>query len=419
MGKFKEEKIYYSDNETLKKITPYKGALIHGELKVFHKNGQLNRINIFKDGKLIDQKITSYNSSGNKIRETTIKDELYNGPIKSWWSNGKLKSEGTRKNDLNHGLFRFYNHKGELIFENNFTDGIGEKKVYNKEDFEDKNRITYYKGKKYTGILCYTVGGTGQTLDRLFNYNKGKQEGDFLNFSIITGLIEEKGTYVNDVRDGIFKSFNDDGKIVKESHYKKNKFIKAVHYDLNGKLIKGLNWYNGKLQDYNLKIRKFGINGVQSWSPKVLWLEPIPGSIFQHIFIPIVLRRKLKPGLLNTGLYESLSPILKGSKESENILKDISMFNKCFPEECSFIFEDGLEDLDGIAKYKLVLNNIEEFKDVPPSQMFRQEYLRIHKGFNKDYKNWVVIDNSINPAGIAFQADSKSKAESWIKRWEK
>ena len=50
----------------------------------------------------------------------------------------------------------------------------------------------------------------------------------FLNFSILSGLIKEKGTYVNDVRDGIFKSFNDDGKIVKESHYKKNKFINKM-----------------------------------------------------------------------------------------------------------------------------------------------------------------------------------------------
>lgn len=70
-----------------------------GFYRCFHENGQLRVELKFKDGKQEDGIAISYHDNGNKEREVVVINELYQGELQEWHSNGKLKLKCIYKDD--------------------------------------------------------------------------------------------------------------------------------------------------------------------------------------------------------------------------------------------------------------------------------------------------------------------------------
>ena len=101
----------------------------------------------------------------------------------------------------------------------------------------------------------------------------------------------------------------------------------------------------------------------------------------------------------------------------------ILKFKKNRRNDYNQIFHDtSIDDIKELSQYKIILHpsfNADIIpKGTPPSQLFKQQYLKINKGHSKDYKQWLVLDYSVKPIGIVFQSNQKADCENWIDEWE-
>ena len=104
------------------------------------------------------------------------------------------------------------------------------------------------------------------------------------------------------------------------------------------------------------------------------------------------------------------------------------MFKKNFPDNYNLIFNDNaIDDVTELSKYKMMVdpwmfstsieNEIKEQKK-SPKQFFNKKYLSVSKSYNKDFKEWIVFDNSLKPIGITYDSDSKEDCINWINSWD-
>tara|TARA_B110000858_G_C17405865_1_gene294520 strand:- start:28 stop:468 length:441 start_codon:yes stop_codon:yes gene_type:complete len=125
----------------------------------------------------------------------------------------------------------------------------------------------------------------------------------------------------------------------------------------------------------------------------------------------------------------SVEEITFKSLESKKYLEEsIQMFKVNFPENYNLIFNDNtIDDVTELSKYKMMVdpwmfsssfeNEIKEQKK-SPKQFFNKKYLTVSKSYNKDFKEWIVLDNSLKPIGITYDSDSKADCVNWINSWD-
>ena len=120
------------------------------------------------------------------------------------------------------------------------------------------------------------------------------------------------------------------------------------------------------------------------------------------------------------------------------------MFKKHFLEDYNMIFNETLvDDVIELSKYKMLIyawtfssiiknknrelidrykkeSNDEELKKVifHHSSLFKKKYLTVSQSFNKDYKDWIILDKSVKPMGIVFESESKQECINWIESCE-
>lgn len=267
-----------------------------------------------------------------------------------------------------------------------------------KDLLKDIGIVTYYKENPFTGIA--------------FERNKNKQiivememvdglKSGFYKTYDINGKLSAQYNYNKDVRHGkqIYYSEN---KVILESYYKRGNFIYSDHFDSSGKKRNGLSWFKNCIHDYSLKIRKFGSDGVHSFSPRLIWLKPIPASIFMTL--------------------RFLTTIQNHDDINEDLKELLLNFKKYFQDDYNTIFNDkSLEKSKQLEQYKILFhpNNIASQipKGTPPKDLFKKKYLKIIKSYNKNTKDWFVIDISVNPTGIVFESNKKSECDKWINQW--
>lgn len=287
----------------------------------------------------------------------------------------------------------------------------------NFESTEDVGIVTHHRGKPFTGIgyLLYKNGKLKNEIEMVAGLKHGV--GNVYDFE---GNLSATNKYIDDLYHGEQIYLTKDGKRIRESYYKKGNFIKVIHFDNNGKKIDGFDWFNVSLDGFNLKIRKFGINGVQSYSPTLIWLEPLSQSVFFHLYTILMLHGK-----------SSKKIEVKYGDELEfkdpNVLKYLNdlilNFKKNRPDDYNKIFHDkSIDDIKELSQYKTIIHpsfNADIIAEgTPPNQLFKQQYLKINQGHNKDYKQWLVLDYSVKPIGIVFQSNLKSDCKNWIDGWE-
>ena len=284
----------------------------------------------------------------------------------------------------------------------------------NFESTEDIGIVTHYKGKPFSGIV-YNLNNKGELKDEV-QMVSGLKHGNGNRYDF-QGNLTEQNKYIDDFYCGKQISFCKDGKIRREFYYEKGNFIKSIHYDNNGNKIDGFDWFNGDLQEgVNIKIRKFAIDGVQSYSPMLIWLKSPFSSVFMHLYA----------NLIGNAISISNSTNEIESKDYNDIhhLKDLILKLKInYPIDYNQIFHDtSIDDLTELSQYRMLLHpsfNADIIAEgTPITQLFKQQYLKIIKSHNKKHNQWMVFDCSIKPIGIVYQSNLKSDCKNWIDAWE-
>ena len=203
-GPFKD---YYDTGELFME-GEYKNNKRTGEWIVYHKNGQINNISTFNDGKKEIPEI-SYFENGD-IRRTIKKEgDIY--VEREYYESGGLYFERAHKS----GYYKEYREDGTLNVEANYRD-----------------YQLYGKWKSYDG---------DGKLNWSVSYEDGVRNGIYENF-YPNGKVKVKGVILKDRKNGEEKRFNENGNLIWKGYYENDVFSKTwINYDDNGKKIKKIN----------------------------------------------------------------------------------------------------------------------------------------------------------------------------------
>ena len=140
-----------------------KNGVKHGIYKLYHPNQQLIVELNFTKGVQDDGKIISYHDNGKIAREVMLLNGKFNGEFLECYNNGKRKKQGFYV-DNKQTILKEWSENGELKEEAPKENKAENLKLIEKEmslekvlyaDTIEKNNITYFKGKKYNGIVQY------------------------------------------------------------------------------------------------------------------------------------------------------------------------------------------------------------------------------------------------------------------------
>jgi len=159
-------------------------------------------INDKKDGAWI-----TYSAKGMPNKVESFKGGLKNGVSISIDDNGYYKGEANYKNDVLNGSQRIYATGGRLLSDANYKNGIleGTKKTY----YENNNKIQeesfYLNGERDGVSKWYDTDGK---LIAEYNYKNGKFEG--INKTYYkSGNVQSEEIYVKNLRNGVYKEYFD------------------------------------------------------------------------------------------------------------------------------------------------------------------------------------------------------------------
>ena len=200
--------------------------------------------------------------SGKLSSEGNMINGKPDGYWKTYFESGQLKSEGNRKNFKLEGPWKFYSENGILLNEINYSEGRkngiqktnyidgtiksvenfsnerrdGEAKYYNEQGILTKT-IPFVEGVENGIAKEYGLDGIVITLTTYRNGYINKQE--FINRKdkegLKQGLWKElysnsqtkwDGNYTDDKKNGMFREFTPDGRIIKREEYVNGVFVK-------------------------------------------------------------------------------------------------------------------------------------------------------------------------------------------------
>jgi antitoxin component YwqK of YwqJK toxin-antitoxin module len=113
-----EWKFWY-DNGQLRTTEVYKNGEKLSGSKSYYTDGKLES-EIYYDGKL---SITYYENGQKQTEGIFLKGDIPNGVWKGWHENGKINYEATYNNGVNIGITKWYDVKGKLYLQQEFTNG--------------------------------------------------------------------------------------------------------------------------------------------------------------------------------------------------------------------------------------------------------------------------------------------------------
>jgi antitoxin component YwqK of YwqJK toxin-antitoxin module len=155
----------------------------------------------------------SYSNNGNTELKANFVNGIKNGPFQVYYDDGTLKRTGNYINDKENGLFKEYFENGKISSE-----------YYQKDDefdgaykswYENGNlrgTATYKNGKKSGLYVSYYDDGNKMSEEKFENGNR------FIKLFSMGKIIAE-GNSKDDEKDGIWKYYNENGKIIKIENY--------------------------------------------------------------------------------------------------------------------------------------------------------------------------------------------------------
>ena len=204
-----------------------------------------------------------YYPSGNKSSEGNMVNGKPDGYWKTYYTDMVLKSEGNRQNFELDGIWKFYDEAGSLTMEITYKNGKknGKKTKYNdgillidehyKNDLRDDTGRYYYEdgilekevvfleGKKQGKAYEYSREGLVQVLrtyesdfiisETFINKKdkRGRKQGMWKSFHN-NKRVHLEGRYLNNKREGFFREYSADSKLVNTFKYKSGELVEDV-----------------------------------------------------------------------------------------------------------------------------------------------------------------------------------------------
>lgn len=199
-----------------------------GKTVFYHPNGLVASEGIMRDGKP-DGYWKTYNEAGILISEGNRVDFMLDSVWRFYNDSGTLIMEITYGGGLKNGIRKTYAEDGitEEVFVNDVKQGLA--KTFDREG-QLIRTVPYENGLEQGFAMEYDKEGTvislieyrrGYILSRE-NINRrdgaGLKQGKW-KFFYPSGSLQLEGTYVNDVRDGYFKEYGPDGKLLSVRKY--------------------------------------------------------------------------------------------------------------------------------------------------------------------------------------------------------
>lgn len=201
-----------------------------------------------------------YYPNGLKSSEGNMRNGQPDGYWKTYHENGILKSEGNRNEFLLDSIWKFYDEAGKIVLEINYTAGQknGKRITYREGETVEENFIKDVK----QGLTTYYYPD-GKVF-RTINFVDGLEDGLAKEFGedgrVVLLTTYRKGFLVSRERinrldgenrkQGNWKFFHDNGMVQLEGRFlndQKNGYFKE--YDQNGKLIVASKWQDGEKQE--------------------------------------------------------------------------------------------------------------------------------------------------------------------------
>jgi len=200
---------YYPDGK-IKNESIYKNGKLDGIYKEFNDKGSLTLSLLYRDGKIIDDKLGL-----NKQAEVHNKYD----------ENNNLIFSGSYIDDtIPVGIHRYYDKNGEVI----------NAMVYGTNGVLISKGIIDNEGKRIGNTIFYFPDGR---IKAEGNYSDNKKTGKW-KFIEEDGKIEQEGNFKNDLPDGHWVWYYPDGRIIREEEYLNGKEDGLyVEYDENGNII--------------------------------------------------------------------------------------------------------------------------------------------------------------------------------------
>lgn len=189
-----------------------------------------------------------YHANGKVASEGMMEDGKPNGYWKTFNENGILISEGNRKNFVIDSLWKFYDDQNKLLMEISYSEGKknGLRKIYGENErveehyvndvregwttiyffnHEKKSEVNFINGKEEGVGREFAEDGRVITLSRyrkgfvvdreVINRldHQGRKQGLWKYF-FDDYVVQQEGTYRNNLRNGYFKSYGPDGNLI-------------------------------------------------------------------------------------------------------------------------------------------------------------------------------------------------------------
>lgn len=225
--------IYYPEGK-VKQTIPYYNGKKDGLSKEYDRDGKVVTMLEYNNDFLISrEKINQSDAAG-----------LKQGKWLDFYSDGTIKAEKNYRDDLLHGYYKEYNEKGKLtvtlLYENGKITGTDIEKASDIEvvnKYDDQGRIIYsgpYKNDIPVGIHReYNPDGSIKAA-KIYNDN---------GLLISEGIVDAAGN-----RNGQWKDYSTDGKIIAEGNYSDNKRVGTwKFYTSGGKLEQAGSYNNGRI----------------------------------------------------------------------------------------------------------------------------------------------------------------------------
>lgn len=204
--------IFYHPNGKVSSEGTMRSGKPDGYWKTYYENGQLksegNRLN-FK----LDSLWRFYSDSGVVTAEYNYTGGIKNGLQRNYYPNGKLRTAETDSMGIRVGTSQFYDERGNRIKSIPYTNGVenGMAREYNSEDL--LITVAFYRN------------GFFQREEKINRLDKsGRKQGIYRTY-YDSDQLKSEGAYTDDLKDGLFKEYAEDGRVMKKEEYRMGELI--------------------------------------------------------------------------------------------------------------------------------------------------------------------------------------------------
>jgi len=353
MNDIKEGYTRYEYHDGTRKMDiPFVRGLEQGIGREYSPAGDVITITEYKKGFMVDRmKVNRRDKSGQK-----------QGKWVSFWENGKIKTEGTFRDDKKNGYFKEYSEKGDLIHIQKYVDGTLQPEAEEIQKLQVEKE--YYPDGKIRKTSLYR-NGVREGMSREFSpegimtkaieYHNGIRSGEglVLEDGSRTGYWKEfypdstlkaEGNYENGIKTGPWKYYHPNGKIEQTGVFNKQGTPEGnwKWYYENGQLKREESYYHGEKDGLSEEFDETGSliekgeyqNGLEDG----LWIQQI-GDFYQ--------RGSYRDGLRN-GYWISYQ-LIEGENGTDSLLISRGAFIDDLPDgKHSYYWDNGKIRDEGI-----------------------------------------------------------------------